>query len=106
MIPDDDVERVRESADIVGIIGEYVTLKRSGSSFRGPCPFHQGTHNNFSVTPRGGYSCFVCGEKGDVFTFLQKHLGLDFVGAVKLAAEKSGIEVREVVGRQRDEKDP
>jgi DNA primase len=106
MIPDEDVERVREGADIIGIIGEYVQLKRSGNSFRGPCPFHHGTHNNFSVTPRGGYACFVCGEKGDVFTFIQKHLGLDFVGAVKLVGEKSGIEVREVRGARTEERDP
>jgi DNA primase len=105
MIPDDNVERVRESADIVSIVGEYVQLKRSGNSFRGPCPFHQGTHNNFSVTPRGGYACFVCGEKGDVFTFIQKYLGLDFVGAVKLVAEKSGVEVREVKGARPEERD-
>jgi len=105
MIPDENVERVREAADIVAIIGEYVQLKRSGNSFRGPCPFHHGTHNNFSVSPRGGYSCFVCGEKGDVFTFIQKYLGLDFVGAVKLVGEKSGVEVREVAGR-REESDP
>ena len=106
MIPDENVERVREGADIVSIIGEYVPLKRSGTSFRGPCPFHHGTHNNFSVTPRGGYACFVCGEKGDVFTFIQKHLGLDFVGAVKLVGEKSGIEVREVKGARHEERDP
>ena len=106
MIPDENVERVREGADIVSIIGEYVPLKRSGNSFRGPCPFHHGTHNNFSVSPRGGYSCFVCGEKGDVFTFMQKHLGVDFVGAVKLVGEKSGIEVREVKGARADERDP
>jgi DNA primase len=106
MIPDENVERVRESADIVAIIGEYVPLKRSGNSFRGPCPFHHGTHNNFSVTAKGGYACFVCGEKGDVFTFVQKHLGLDFVGAVRLVGEKSGVEVREVKGARPDERDP
>jgi DNA primase len=106
MIPDENVERVREGADIVAIIGEYVPLKRSGNSFRGPCPFHHGTHANFSVTPRGGYACFVCGEKGDVFTFMQKHLGVDFVGAVKLVGEKSGIEVREVKGARAEERDP
>jgi DNA primase len=106
MIPDENVERVREGADIVAIIGEYVQLKRSGNSFRGPCPFHHGTHANFSVTAKGGYACFVCGEKGDVFTFIQKHLGLDFVGAVRLVGEKSGIEVREVKGARQDERDP
>ncbi|MGI8498986.1 MAG: DNA primase [Gemmatimonadaceae bacterium] len=101
MIPDDVVERVRESADIVAIIGEHVNLKRSGASFRGPCPFHQGTHRNFSVTPgKGIYHCFVCKESGDVFTFLQKRLGMDWPSAVKLVGEKSGIEVREVDTRR------
>ena len=100
MIPEEVVERVQASADIVAVIGEYVKLKRVGSRYRGPCPFHQGTHDNFSVTPNGGYRCFVCGEKGSVFTFLQKRLGVDFVEAVKLVAAKSGIEVPETDGRR------
>ncbi|HWJ21896.1 MAG TPA: DNA primase [Gemmatimonadaceae bacterium] len=100
MIPEEIVERVQASADIVGVIGEYVKLKRVGSRFRGPCPFHQGTHDNFSVTPNGGYRCFVCGEKGSVFTFLQKRLGVDFVEAVKLVAAKSGIEIPEADGKR------
>lgn len=105
MIPDEDVERVREAADIVAIISEHVRLKRVGSVYRGPCPFHQGTNNNFSVLPKGGYTCFVCGEKGNVFTFVQKRLGLTFVEAVKYVGEKAGIEVREV-SRQREGPDP
>ena len=104
MIPDDVVERVREEADIVSIVGEYVKLKRVGNSFRGPCPFHHGKNDNFSVTSRGGYKCFVCGESGDVFTFIQKHLGLDFVEAVKLVGAKAGVDVREVA-RRTEEKD-
>jgi DNA primase len=96
MIPDDVVERVREQADIVAIVGELVKLKRVGNSFRGPCPFHQGKDPNFSVSPRGGYVCFVCHEKGDVFTFVQKRLGFDFVDAVKYVGGKSGIEVKDV----------
>ncbi|MEK7400993.1 MAG: DNA primase [Gemmatimonadota bacterium] len=101
MIPDDVVERVREQADIVQVIGEHVKLKRVGTSYRGPCPFHQGKDANFSVSPKGGYHCFVCHEKGDVFTFVQKRLGLDFVGAVKYVGEKAGVEVTEV-SRSRD----
>ena len=50
------------------MIGEFVKLKRVGTSFRGPCPFHHGKNPNFSVTARGGYKCFKCGESGDVFT--------------------------------------
>jgi DNA primase len=108
VIPDEVVERVREEADIISIIGEYVTLKRVGNSFRGPCPFHHGKDNNFSVTANGGYKCFVCGESGDVFTFVQKHLGLDFVESVKLVGNKAGVEVREVAKRtdDRDAREP
>ena len=94
MIGDEVVERVREAADIVQVIGEFVKLKRVGTDFRGPCPFHQGKNPNFSVSPkRGQYHCFVCNESGDVFTFLRKRLGLDFTAAVKLLGEKVGIEV-------------
>ena len=101
MIPDDTVERVRDHADILAVIGEHVKLKRVGNSYRGPCPFHQGKDPNFAVSPRGGYVCFVCHEKGDVFTFVQKRLGLSFVEAVKYVGEKSGVEVKEV-SRERD----
>jgi DNA primase len=105
MIPDEVVDRVRDEADIVEVIGEFVKLKRVGSSFRGPCPFHHGKHDNFSVLPRGSFMCFVCGEKGNVFTFIQKHLGLDFVEAVKWVGNKIGVEVREV-SRAQEGPDP
>ena len=104
MIADETIERVRESADIVGIIGEYVELKRQGSDYRGPCPFHQGTNRNFSVSPKKAmYYCFVCKESGDVFKFLQKRIGLDWPAAVRLVAEKSGIEVIETKSRRETE---
>jgi DNA primase len=94
MIPDELVERIRDEADIVQIIGEHVPLKRQGSDYRGPCPFHQGTHPNFSVSPKKRmYYCFVCHEGGDVFTFLSKRLGMDWPTAVRAVAERSGIEV-------------
>jgi len=101
VIPDEDVERVRDHADIVQIIGEHVNLRRVGSDWRGPCPFHQGTHRNFSVSPKKRmYYCFVCHAGGDVFNFLQKRLGLDWPSAVRTVAEKSGIEIREVETRR------
>jgi DNA primase len=101
MIPDEVVERVRESADAVAIIGEQVKLRRVGSSFRGPCPFHQGKNPNFAVNPRTGfYHCFKCNESGDVFTFVRKRMGLDFVEAVKFVGARSGIDVRDVTVRR------
>ena len=103
MISDETIERVREAADIVQIIGEHVNLKRSGADFRGPCPFHQGTHRNFSVSSKKGiYYCFVCHEGGDVFTFLQKRLGMEWPAAVRHVAERVGIEVRETETRTQD----
>jgi DNA primase len=101
VIPDEDVERVRDAADIVQIIGEHVNLRRVGSDWRGPCPFHQGTHRNFSVSQKKRmYYCFVCHAGGDVFNFLQKRLGMDWPSAVRAVADKSGIEIREVESRR------
>ncbi|MCE2940254.1 MAG: DNA primase [Gemmatimonadota bacterium] len=105
MIPDEVVEQVADAADIVAIVGEHVRLKRTGNSWRGPCPFHGGKGPNFSVQPGKGYKCFVCGESGSVFTFLQKHLGLSFVEAVKQVGERVGVEVREVSRARDDEPD-
>ncbi|MGH7673826.1 MAG: CHC2 zinc finger domain-containing protein, partial [Gemmatimonadales bacterium] len=61
MIPDEIIEQVREAADLVTLLGEHVELKRSGTDYRGPCPFHGGTHRNFAVIPKKGmFYCFVC----------------------------------------------
>jgi DNA primase len=96
MIPDDLIEQVREAADLVGIIGEHVELKRTGADYRGPCPFHGGTHRNFAVVPRKGmFYCFVCHEAGDVFTFFMKKLGMDYPTAVREVARRVGITIPE-----------
>ena len=96
MIPDDVIEQVREAADLVGIIGEHVELKRTGADYRGPCPFHGGTHRNFSVIPKKGmFYCFVCHEAGDVYTFFMKKLGMDYPTAVREVARRVGITIPE-----------
>ena len=96
MIPEEIVEQVRDSADLISIIGEAVELKRTGSDYRGPCPFHGGTHRNFAVIPKKGrYYCFVCHESGDVFTWLMKRLGMDYPTAVREVARKVGIVIPE-----------
>jgi DNA primase len=100
MIPDETIEQVRDSADIVGLIGESVQLKRTGSDYRGPCPFHGGTHRNFTVIPKKGrYFCFVCHESGDVFSWLMKRFGMDYPGAVREMARRAGITIPERTGR-------
>ena len=96
MIPDDTIEQVRDSTDIVGLIGESVPLKRTGSDYRGACPFHGGTNRNFAVIPKKGrYYCFVCHESGDVFSWFMKRLGMDYPTAVREAARRTGIVIPE-----------
>ena len=106
MIPQETIERIRDAADLVAIIGETVKLRRVGSDFRGPCPFHGGKNPNFSVSTRNNsYHCFKCGESGDVFTFLQKHGGMDWPTAVRAAADKAGIVIIEMRGSREDARD-
>ena len=100
MIPDEVIEQVRDSADLVGLIGESVNLKRTGSDYRGPCPFHGGKSRNFAVIPkRAMYYCFVCHESGDVFRWLMKRFGMDYPTAVRDVARRSGIVIPESPGR-------
>ncbi|GLC27442.1 DNA primase [Roseisolibacter agri] len=108
MITPESIDRVREAADILEIVGEHVKLKRSGSDFRGPCPFHGGKNPNFSVSPkRNAYYCFKCHASGDAIGFVREHLGMDFVEAVRYVAARAGVEVQETrAARGPEEKDP
>lgn len=93
-IPDDVIERVRDAADIVQVIGGSVELKRTGSDYRGPCPFHGGTHRNLAVIPKKQmFYCFVCHEAGDVFSFYMKRFGMDYPTAVREVARQVGIAI-------------
>jgi DNA primase len=99
LIPDEIIDQVRTAADLVTIVGEHVELKRTGADYRGPCPFHGGTHRNFAVIPKKGlYHCFVCHESGDVFTFFMKRLGMDYPTAVREVARRVGITIPERAG--------
>jgi DNA primase len=91
-IADDDIVHVRQSADIVAVIGEHVALKRVGRRWQGLCPFHAEKTPSFSVNQEDGlYYCFGCGAKGDVITFVREVEHLDFVGAVEKLAGRAGI---------------
>ena len=106
MIPDDVVEEVRARADIVGVIGEFVQLRKAGKEFRGLSPFKQEKTPSFYVIPaKAFFHDFSSGESGDVFSFLMKHQGMSFVDAVKYVGARSGVNVREV-SRKRGRDDP
>ena len=96
MLSPSTIERIRNAANIVDVVGEYVSLRRAGSSFRGLCPFHDDTTPSFYVSPaRGICKCFACGEGGDVVGFIMKQEQLGYVDALKFLARKYGIEVEE-----------
>jgi len=103
-IPDHLVEEIRSRADIVEILSEHTRLKRSGRTFRGPCPLHGGEGPNLSVDPaKGFYKCFVCGEGGTVYTFLMKHLGMTYPDAIRTIAERVGVEIPDEREERREE---
>jgi DNA primase len=91
--PGDFAYTVKEQADIVRIVGEYVKLRKSGAqNFQGLCPFHQEKTPSFSVhATRQFFHCFGCGTSGDVFAFVQKIENITFTEAVRLVAEKLKI---------------
>lgn len=91
---DEIIEEVRQTNDIVDIISQYVHLKRSGRNFFGLCPFHNEKSPSFSVSPdKQIFHCFGCGVGGNVFTFLSKIEGINFVEAVQTLAERSNIQL-------------
>lgn len=91
---DEIIDEVRQANDIVDIISQYVHLKRSGRNFFGLCPFHNEKSPSFSVSPdKQIFHCFGCGVGGNVFTFLTKIEGINFVEAVQTLAERSNIQL-------------
>ena len=94
-IEDEDVARVRATADIVQLVSGYTQLKRVGRRWQGLCPFHSEKSPSFSVNGEEGlYHCFGCGKSGDVITFVRDKEQLDFPGAVEWIAAKYGIALR------------
>src|ERR1019366_3081795 len=87
-------EKVKQQADIVRVIGEYVRLKKTGQNFTGLCPFHQENSPSFAVHPvRQIYHCFGCGVGGDVFKFVMEVDKCSFPEAIRTVAEKCGIPI-------------
>jgi DNA primase len=110
-IPEQIIERIRESIDIVDVIGGHVGLKRSGKQFKGLCPFHDEKSPSFYVDPvRRSFKCFGCGAWGDVFDFVQKVEGVGFLAAVRSLGTRVGValpdqttdDVRRAEARERE----
>lgn len=95
-INDETIEKVRDAADIVDIISDYIPLKKSGGNYVGLCPFHNEKTPSFTVSDtKQFFHCFGCGEGGDALAFIMKKENLAFPEAVKFLADKLGIAVEE-----------
>ena len=90
-------EDVRNRSDIADVIGSYIHLKRAGGNFKALCPFHKEKTPSFHVDPRRqGFRCFGCGLGGDVFQFIMEIESVDFITALKILAQKSGIDMESI----------
>ena len=88
------IEDIRNSTNIVDVISHYISLKKKGSSYFGLCPFHPDTHPSLSISPKKKiFKCFVCGTKGDVFSFVSKYEKISYLQAVKKVAELTNYDL-------------
>jgi DNA primase len=93
-VPEETIERIRNTADIYDVVAQYVDLKKRGRNFFGLCPFHSEKTPSFSVAPdKQIYHCFGCGAGGNVFSFIVEHEKISFIEAVKELGHKYGIQV-------------
>jgi DNA primase len=100
------VEKIKEKLDVADVLGAYIKLEKAGANFKAKCPFHNEKTPSFFISPsRGTYYCFGCGAKGDIFTFVQEFEGVDFIGSLKLLAEKAGVPLEDYEPKQKGEKD-
>ena len=96
MIPQETVNRILDTAQIVDVVGDFVTLKKRGSNYQACCPFHNEKTPSFSVSPsKGIYKCFGCGKSGTAVGFVMEHENMTYVEALKYLAKKYNIEVVE-----------
>lgn len=96
MIDHATIERIKDAANIVDVVSEFVTLKKVGANYKGLCPFHDEKTPSFYVSPaRGICHCFSCGKSANPVSFLMEHEQMTYVEALKWLANKYNIEVRE-----------
>jgi len=102
----DSVEKIKERLSILDVVSTYVELQKAGKSYKGKSPFTNEKTPSFYVSPdRGMYYCFSSSQGGDIFTFIEKMEGVDFKGALKILADKAGVELVREDPKKRTERD-
>ena len=96
MIDKATIDRIFAAANIVEVVGDFVTLKKKGINYQACCPFHNEKTPSFVVSPsKGLFKCFGCGKGGNAVTFVMEHENMTYPEALKYVARKYGIEVAE-----------
>ncbi|MBU3668385.1 MAG: DNA primase [Candidatus Taylorbacteria bacterium] len=99
-------ETIKERLGIVEVLESYMKIEKAGANYKARCPFHHEKTPSFFISPaRNSYYCFGCGAKGDIFTFVQEFEKVDFVGALKILAERAGIELEQFKDERKGEYD-
>lgn len=90
-----DIEEIKSRLSVTEVISSYIRIEKSGNQYKARCPFHNEKTPSFYISPiRNTYHCFGCGESGDIFQFVSKIEGLDFIDALKVLADRAGISLK------------
>jgi DNA primase len=98
------IEQIKNKLGIVEVVGSYLKLEKAGNNLKARCPFHNEKTPSFFVSPgRDSYYCFGCGKKGDIFNFVQDFEGVDFLGSLKILADRAGVVIEKIDPKLIDE---
>lgn len=100
------VQKIKERLSIVDVVSSYLTVEKAGKNYKAKCPFHNEKTPSFFISPeRGSYYCFGCNAKGDIFSFVEHFEGTDFLGSLKILAERAGVELSSYRSKEKDKTD-
>ena len=103
---DSPVLKIKERLSIVDVISSYMKVEKAGKNFKARCPFHNEKTPSFFISlERGSYYCFGCSAKGDIFSFVEHFEGTDFMGSLKILAERAGVELSQYKKGEKDKTD-
>ena len=106
MSNNNNVEQIKNRLGIVDVVGSYLKLEKAGVNFKSRCPFHNEKTPSFFISPqRDSFYCFGCGKKGDIFNFVQEFEGIDFIGSLKILADRAGVKIEKIDPKLIDEKE-